>query len=42
VTARTAARLAWSLWALAMALEVAAILLWLANHPTLVSRFGTT
>jgi uncharacterized membrane protein len=25
-----------------MALEVAAILLWLANHPTLVSRFGTT
>jgi hypothetical protein len=42
VTARTAARLAWSLWSLAMALEVAAILLWLANHPTLVSRFGTT
>ena len=42
MTARTAARLAWSLWSLAMALEVAAILLWLANHPTLVSRFGTT
>jgi hypothetical protein len=42
VSARTAARLAWSLWSLAMALEVAAILLWLANHPTLVSRFGTT
>jgi hypothetical protein len=42
VTARTAARLAWSLWALAMALEVAAIPLWLANHPVLVSRFGTT
>ena len=42
MSARTAARLAWSLWSLAMALEVAAILLWLANHPTLVSRFGTT
>jgi hypothetical protein len=41
VTARTAGRLAWSLWALAMALEVAAILLWLANHAVLVSRFGT-
>jgi hypothetical protein len=41
VTARTAARLAWSLWALAMALEVAAILLWLPNHATLVDRFGT-
>jgi hypothetical protein len=39
VTARTAGRLAWSLWALAMALEVAAILLWLANHPVL-SRVG--
>jgi hypothetical protein len=25
-----------------MALEVVAILLWLANHPVLVSRFGTT
>ena len=25
-----------------MALEVAAILLWLANHPVLVSRYGTT
>jgi hypothetical protein len=35
-------RLAWSLWVLAMALEVAAIALWLANHPVLVSRFGTT
>jgi hypothetical protein len=42
VSARTAARLAWSLWALAMVLEVAAILLWLANHPILLSRFGTT
>jgi hypothetical protein len=42
VTARTAARLAWSLWGLAMALEVAAIPLWLANHSVLVSRFGTT
>jgi hypothetical protein len=31
VTARTAARLAWLLWALAMALEVAAIVLWLPN-----------
>jgi hypothetical protein len=39
VTARTAARLAWSLWALAMVLEVAAIVLWLGNHPVL-SRFG--
>lgn len=42
MTARSAARLAWSLWALAMALEAAAIPLWLANHPVLVSRFGTT
>jgi hypothetical protein len=42
VTARTAARLAWSLWGLAMVLEVAAIPLWLANHAVLVSRFGTT
>jgi hypothetical protein len=41
VTARTAARLAWSLWALAMALEVAGILLWLPNHAALVDRFGT-
>jgi hypothetical protein len=41
VTARTAARLAWSLWALAMALEVAAIVLWLGNHPVLL-RFGST
>jgi hypothetical protein len=41
VTARTAARLAWSLWGLAMVLEVAAIPLWLANHAVLVSRFGT-
>jgi hypothetical protein len=41
VTARTAARLAWSLWGLAMVLEVVAILLWLANHAVLVSRFGT-
>ena len=38
----TVARLAWSLWALAMALEVAAIPLWLANHAVLLSRFGTT
>lgn len=42
MSARTAARLAWLLWGLAMALEVVAILLWLANHPVLVSRFGTT
>jgi len=42
VTGRTAARLAWSLWALAMVLEVAAIVLWLGNHPVLVSRFGST
>jgi hypothetical protein len=41
VTARTAARLAWSLWALAMVLEVAAIALWLANHAVLLSRPGT-
>jgi hypothetical protein len=41
VTARTAARLAWSLWALAMVLEAAAILLWLANHPVMLSRFTT-
>jgi hypothetical protein len=39
VTARTAARLAWSLWALAMALELAAIPLWLANHAVLLSRY---
>jgi hypothetical protein len=39
VTARPAGRLVWSLWALAMVLEVAAILLWLANYPVL-SRFG--
>jgi hypothetical protein len=42
VTGRTATRLAWSLWGLAMALEVAAIVLWLGNHPLLVSRFGST
>jgi hypothetical protein len=41
MTPRTAGRLAWSLWALAMALEVAAIALWLANHAVLLSRFGT-
>jgi hypothetical protein len=41
VTSRTAARLAWSLWGLAMALEVAAIPLWLANHAVLLTRFGT-
>ena len=41
MTARTAARLAWSLWALAMVLEVAAIALWLANHAVLLSRPGT-
>jgi hypothetical protein len=40
MTERTAARLAWSLWALAMALEVAALALWLANHSVLLSRFG--
>jgi hypothetical protein len=42
MTARTAARLAWSLWGLAVVLEVAAILLWLSNHAVLVSRFGAT
>ena len=41
VTARTAGRLAWSLWGVAMALEVAGILLWLPNHAELVDRFGT-
>jgi hypothetical protein len=41
VTARTAARLAWLLWGLAMALELAGILLWLPNHAALVDRFGT-
>jgi hypothetical protein len=41
VTARTAARVAWSLWGLAVVLEVAAIGLWLANYATLVSRFGS-
>jgi hypothetical protein len=40
VTARTAARLAWSLWGLAIALELAGILLWLDNHAALVDRFG--
>jgi hypothetical protein len=34
VTARTAARVAWSLWGLAMVLEVAAIGLWLATMPS--------
>jgi hypothetical protein len=33
VTARTAGRVAWSLWGLAMVLEVAAIGLWLATMP---------
>jgi hypothetical protein len=42
VTARTAGRVAWSLWGLAVVLEVAAIGLWLANHAILVSRFGST
>ena len=42
MTGRAAGRLAWSLWSLAMALEVVAIALWLANHAVLVSRFGTT
>jgi hypothetical protein len=41
VTARTTGWLAWSLWALAMVLEVAAIALWLANHAVLLSRPGT-
>jgi hypothetical protein len=41
MTGHTAARLAWSLWGLAVVLEVAAIGLWLANHATLVSRFGS-
>jgi hypothetical protein len=42
VTARTAARLAWSLWGLAMALEATGILLWLDNHGELVDRFGSS
>ena len=42
MTARTAARLAWLLWGLAMALEVAGILLWLPNHAALADRFGAT
>jgi hypothetical protein len=41
MTGHTAARLAWSLWGLAVVLEVAAIGLWLANHAILVSRFGS-
>ena len=41
MTARTAARVAWSLWGLAMALEAAGILLWLSNQTILVERFGT-
>ena len=41
MTARTTGWLAWSLWALAMVLEVAAIALWLANHAVLLSRPGT-
>jgi hypothetical protein len=40
MTARTAARVAWSLWMLAMALEAVAIPLWLAGHAVLLSRFG--
>ena len=32
---------AWSLWGLAMSLEVAAILLWLPNHAALVDRFDS-
>ena len=32
---------AWSLWGLAMTLEVAAILLWLPNHAALVDRFDS-
>jgi hypothetical protein len=40
MTARSAVRLAWSLWGLAMALEVAGILLWLPNHAALIDRFG--
>jgi hypothetical protein len=42
VTARAAGRLAWSLWGLAMALEVTGIALWLDNHAALLDRFGTT
>ena len=41
MTARTAARVAWFLWGLAMVLEAAGILLWLSNHAILVDRFGT-
>jgi hypothetical protein len=42
VTARTAGRLAWFLWGLTMALEMAGIAMWLPNHEALVDRFGTT
>jgi hypothetical protein len=42
VTARTAGRLAWSLWGVAMVLEVVGILLWVPNHAELVDRFGTS
>jgi hypothetical protein len=42
VTARTAARLAWSLWGLTMALKAAGILLWLSNHAALVDRYGSS
>jgi hypothetical protein len=42
MTARGAARLAWSLWGLAMVFEVAGILLWLPNHAALIDRFGYT
>jgi hypothetical protein len=40
MTARTAVRLAWSLSGLAMALQVAAVPLWLANHAVLLSRYS--
>ena len=42
MTARGAARLAWSLWGLAVVLEVAGILLWLPNHAALIDRYGAT
>ena len=42
MTTRTAVRLAWSLWGLAMALEVAGILLWLSNRAALIDRFGNS
>jgi hypothetical protein len=40
MSTRSTGRLAWSLWGLAMALVVAAIPLWLANHAVPLSRYS--